>query len=67
MLQDIVDMIAIYNPALAKAYKSQPFNRKNLAYAFLRGCKLESKPAKAGELALRFAYLEIDERRLNAA
>ena len=67
MLQDIVDMLATYNPALANAYKAQPFNRKNLAHAFLCGCKPESKPAKIGELAFRFAYLEIEQRRLDAA
>jgi hypothetical protein len=67
MLQDIVDMLAAYTPTLAKAYKSQPFNRRTLAQAFLCGCKPESKPAKVGELAFRFADIEIERRQLDAA
>ena len=65
-INQIADLLAQYNPALANAFRNQPFQRKNLAYAFMAGCTPDSKPAKIGALAIQAAYLDIEARRLAA-
>ena len=37
LIQEAADLIAKFNPQLAKAWMLKPFNRVNMAYAFAAG------------------------------
>jgi hypothetical protein len=68
IINQAADLIAKFNPQLAKAWMSQPFNRVNLAYAFAAGfAKSETDDINENAaLVIRVALLD-REMRMEAA
>lgn len=64
-INEAAELIAQYDPALANLWKSQPFNRVSMAYAFASGfAKDESDDIHpTAELVLRVALLDREMRK----
>lgn len=58
-------LIAQFNPKLAKAFKSQPFNRVNMAYAFASGFakSADDDINETASLVIRVAILDREMRK----
>lgn len=65
-VSEAAELIAAYNPALAKAFLSRPFARIDLACAFSRGLvKSETDDIHPhASLVMRVAILDRDRRKL---
>jgi hypothetical protein len=69
IVKDAADMIARYNPRLARLFINQPFNRVTIAHAFAAGFN-KSKTADVhyvANIVLRIAYTDREHRSISAA
>jgi hypothetical protein len=64
-INQAADLIAQVNPQLAKAWKAQPFNRLNIAYAFAAGFAKsdEDDINEIASLVIRVALLDREMRK----
>ncbi|MEM8973631.1 MAG: hypothetical protein AAGD43_16355 [Pseudomonadota bacterium] len=60
LINDVADLLGKYDAKVAAKFRSEPFHRKLIAKAFLRGCKPDSAAADIGFKAFRVA--DLDER-----
>jgi len=69
LIKETAAMIASYNPALAKAFASDPFRRVDLAHAFAAGFVRadHDDPHPAGLVAVKVAYFDRENRKLEYA
>lgn len=67
LIQDAADLIADFDPAAARAFKAQPFNRRALAKAFRAGfLSHSSRTLNVCDIIDRVVDLDVVNRQLAA-